>query len=40
MTTLKDIMLICYRGWIFAENYTIDELMHEIAIDYCEKGAI
>ena len=40
MKTLKDIMLFIYRGWIFAEEYTIDEQMHELALNYAEKGVI
>ena len=40
MKTVKDIIDYCFRGWFFAEEYSIDELMHDIAIDYCFEGAI
>lgn len=38
MKTLKDIYFRVLLHWMYAEYYSIDMLMTDIALDYIERG--
>ena len=40
MKTLNDIANIIFRHWFFTEEYSVDELMCDIALQYVGRGEI